>query len=209
MVKIKICGLKRHEDIQYVNELLPDYIGFVFAKSKRQVDLAKAKILGSQLDKGIKKVGVFVNEDVKQVKKIAKEAYLDVLQFHGDEDESYLAQFNDFTIWKCKSIDISLKNIDEHVMDEINIYPIEGIVLDSSRKGASGGLGQSFNWNLLQRLNIEKKLILAGGLSSENVCEAIEIANPYAVDISSGVETDGVKDFNKIKKFIEKVREQK
>lgn len=206
MVKIKICGLKRHEDIQYVNELLPDYIGFVFAKSKRQVDLDKAKILGSQLDKGIKKVGVFVNEDVKQVKKIVKEAYLDVLQFHGDEDERYLSQFNDFTIWKCKSIDISLKNIDEHVMDEMNIYPIEGIVLDSSRKGASGGLGQRFNWNLLQRLNIEKKLILAGGLSSENVCEAIEIAKPYAVDISSGVETEGIKDFNKIKKFIEKVR---
>jgi phosphoribosylanthranilate isomerase len=207
MVKIKICGLKRQEDIEYVNELLPDYIGFVFAKSTRQVDSDLAKALGSLLDKRIKKVGVFVDEDIHKVKKIAKDADLDVLQFHGHENMAYLCNFNGFTLWKSKSIDISLKNPGEHIMDEINSYPIEGVVLDSSIKGISGGLGQNFNWDLLQRLNIGKKLILAGGLSIENVCNAIDIAKPYAVDISSGVETYGIKDFNKIKKFIEKVRE--
>jgi len=207
MVKIKICGLKRQEDIEYVNELFPDYIGFVFAKSKRQVDSNLAKALGDLLDKRIKKVGVFVDEDINIVKNIAKDADLDILQFHGHEDQAYLCRFKDFTIWKSKSIDVSMKNSDDHIMDEINSYPIDGVVLDSSIKGVSGGFGERFNWNLIYKLNIEKKLILAGGLTTENVCKALEIAKPYAVDISSGVETDGVKDFKKIKKFIEKVRE--
>ncbi len=163
MVKIKICGLKRQEDIEYVNELLPDYIGFVFAKSKRQVDSNLAKILGNMLDKEIKKVGVFVNEDIEQVKEIAKNANLAVLQFHGDEDQVYLSNFKGFTIWKSKSIEISMKNVEQDIMDEINGYPIEGVVLDSSIKGVTGGMGQSFNWNLIRRLNIQKTYI--GGWS--------------------------------------------
>lgn len=206
MTKIKICGLKRRKDIEYVNELLPDYIGFVFAKSSRQVHLDLAKELGNLLEKRIKKVGVFVNEDVEQVKKIAQEANLDVLQFHGDEDQGYLSNFNGFIIWKSKAIDVSMKKVSQDIMDEINSYPIEGVVLDSSIKGVAGGLGKSFNWDIIQRLSIEKKLILAGGLSIDNVCKAIEIAKPDVVDISSGVETEGIKDFNKIKKFIDKVR---
>ena len=206
MTKIKICGLKRQGDIEYVNELLPDYIGFVFARSSRQVDSNLAKQLGKGLDRRIKKVGVFVNENIELVKKIAQDAELDVLQFHGDEDQVYLSNFKDFIIWKSKSIEISIKTADQDIMEKINGYPIDGVVLDSSIKGSTGGIGQSFNWNLLQSLNIEKKLILAGGLSVDNVRKAIDIAKPYAVDISSGVETEGVKDFNKIKKFIEKVR---
>ena len=206
MTKIKICGLKRQEDIEYVNELLPDYIGFVFARSSRQVDSNLAKQLGKGLDRRIKKVGVFVNEDIEQVKKIAKDVSLDVLQFHGDEDKAYLSNFKDFIIWKSKSIDVSMKNVEQDIIEKINGYPIDGVVLDSSIKGSTGGIGQSFNWNLLQSLNIEKKLILAGGLSVDNVRKAIDIAKPYAVDISSGVETNNVKDFNKIKKFIKKVR---
>ncbi len=206
MVKIKICGLKRQEDIEYANELLPDYIGFVFAKSRRQVDLKLAQTLGNMLGKGIKKVGVFVNEDIEQVKEIAKNANLDVLQFHGDEDQVYLSNFKGFTIWKSKSIEISMKTAEQNIMEKINSYPIEGVVLDSSINGSTGGTGQSFNWNLIPRFNIEKKLILAGGLSIDNVRNAIEIVKPYAVDISSGVEINNVKNFNKIKKFIEKVR---
>jgi phosphoribosylanthranilate isomerase len=91
-------------------------------------------------------------------------------------------------------------------MGELNRYSIDAVVLDSSVKGIVGGTGESFNWKLIPKINIEKKLILAGGLNQDNVDEAIRMAKPYAVDISSGVETDGVKDFNKIKKFIEKVR---
>lgn len=91
-------------------------------------------------------------------------------------------------------------------MDGINKYNIEAVVLDSSVKGAEGGTGISFDWNVISKLNIEKKLILAGGLNADNVIEAINKVNPFVVDVSSGVETEGVKDFNKIKTFIEKVR---
>jgi phosphoribosylanthranilate isomerase len=206
MTKVKICGLKRMEDIEYVNELLPDYIGFVFAKSKRQVDLKQAITLSTRLDCRIKKVGVFVNEEIHRVKQLAKDASLDILQFHGNEDESYLSNFKDFTVWKSKAIDISAETIAQDIMSELNRYPIDAVVLDSSVKGIVGGTGESFNWNLIPKINIEKKLILAGGLNQDNVDEAISMAKPYAVDISSGVETDGVKDFNKIKKIIEKVR---
>jgi phosphoribosylanthranilate isomerase len=209
MTKVKICGLKRMEDIEYVNELLPDYIGFVFAKSKRQIDLKQAITLSTKLDCRIKKVGVFVNEEIHRVKQLAKDASLDILQFHGNEDESYLSNFKDFTVWKSKSIDISAETIHQDIMGELNRYPIDAVVLDSSVKGIVGGTGESFNWNLISKINIEKKLILAGGLNQDNVDEAIRMAKPYAVDISSGVETDGVKDFNKIKKFIEKVRSTK
>jgi phosphoribosylanthranilate isomerase len=206
MTKVKICGLKRMEDIEYVNELLPDYIGFVFAKSKRQVDLKQAITLSTKLDCRIKKVGVFVNEEIHRVKQLAKGASLDILQFHGNEDENYLSNFKDFTVWKSKSIDISAVTIAQDIMGELNRYSIDAVVLDSSVKGIVGGTGESFNWKLIPKINIEKKLILAGGLNQDNVDEAIRMAKPYAVDISSGVETDGVKDFNKIKKFIEKVR---
>ncbi|MFT8314961.1 MAG: phosphoribosylanthranilate isomerase [Clostridium sp.] len=238
MTKIKICGLKRLEDIEYVNELLPDYVGFIFAKSKRQVDMKKAEELISKLNAGIKTVGVFVNEDIKKVKNIAENLKLDVLQFHGCEDKKYFLELDRFTLWKSVSIKAEISKdksdgnygkadlisnsehysnnkdvfynykIDEYqsTLNGINKYDIEAVVLDSSVKGAEGGTGISFDWNVISKLNIEKKLILAGGLNADNVIEAINKVNPFAVDVSSGVETDGVKDFNKIKTFIEKVR---
>lgn len=206
MTQIKICGLKRMEDVDYVNELLPDYIGFVFAKSRRQVDLKLAKTLSEKLDPKIKKVGVFVNEDIHKVKAIKNGVSLDILQFHGDEDRKYLSNFKDFIVWKSKAIDISLEKIPNNLIADLNEYNIDAVVLDSSVRGKVGGTGKSFNWELAAEINLTSKLILAGGLSIDNVCEAISIVKPYAVDISSGVETNGVKDFNKIKKFIEKVR---
>lgn len=209
MTQIKICGLKRMEDVDYVNELLPDYIGFVFAKSRRQVDLKLAKTLSEKLDPKIKKVGVFVNEDIHKVKAIKNGVSLDILQFHGDEDRKYLSNFKDFIVWKSKAIDISLEKIPNKLIADLNEYNIDAVVLDSSVRGKVGGTGKSFNWELAAEINLTSKLILAGGLSIDNVCEAISIVKPYAVDISSGVETDGAKDFNKIKKFIEKVRNVK
>lgn len=209
MTQIKICGLKRMEDVDYVNELLPDYIGFVFAKSRRQVDLKLAKTLSEKLDPKIKKVGVFVNEDIDKVKAIKNGVSLDILQFHGDEDRKYLSNFKDFIVWKSKAIDISLEKIPNKLIADLNEYNIDAVVLDSSVRGKVGGTGKSFNWELAAEINLTSKLILAGGLSIDNVCEAISIVKPYAVDISSGVETDGAKDFNKIKKFIEKVRNVK
>lgn len=214
MTKIKICGLTRKEDIAYVNELLPDYVGFVFAKSKRQVTLEKAKGLADLLDRRIKTVGIFVNEDVKKVRSTAEYLKLNILQFHGSEDEHYIKEFGDFSIWKSLSIEAQKKNLlpedQNSYQQKLNIiekYDIDGILLDSSTIGAAGGTGVSFDWSIVKKIKACKPLILAGGLKVENIQKAIEIAEPYVVDVSSGVEEHGVKNFNKINEFIKRVRE--
>lgn len=211
MVKIKICGMKRVEDIKYVNELKPEYVGFVFAESKRQVTLEEAKQLINLLDKKIKTVGVFKNESPQKVKSIAKYLKLNILQFHGIENEGYIKEFINFHVWKSITIEIQGRtscktNCYQEKLNEIGKYDIQGILLDSSVKGISGGTGISFDWNAIKKVNFNKPLILAGGLNAENIQKAIEILTPFAVDVSSGVEENGIKNFKKIKEFIEKVR---
>lgn len=204
MAKIKICGIRRLEDVNYLNMLKPDYAGFIFAKSKRQVTLEGAKELIGSLDKDIKTVGVFLNEDIEKVRYIAEYLKLNVLQFHGGESREYIERFSEFTVWKTVSIDVSAHNIED--LSKINEYKIDGILLDSSVKGVQGGTGVSFNWDIIEKININKSIILAGGLNPENIQQAVKIVNPYAVDVSSGVEIDGIKNFDKIKEFTEKVR---
>ncbi|MGE5628042.1 MAG: phosphoribosylanthranilate isomerase [Solirubrobacterales bacterium] len=202
MTKIKICGITRKEDIEYLNELKPDYAGFVFAKSRRRVTLEKAKELISLLDKKIKPVGVFQNENINIVKQFAKDLNLEIIQLHGEENESYLDELCKFKVWKACSVDVD----NGELKGSIN-STAEGILLDSCKGNAAGGTGICFNWDIIKSLNIDKKLILAGGLNPKNVRSAIDIVNPFAVDVSSGVETNGVKNYKKIKKFIDKVRE--
>lgn len=215
MTLVKVCGLTREEDIKYVNELLPDYVGFVFCKSKRQVSLEQGKRLIDKLDKRIKTVGVFQNDDIEKVKHMASNLKLNVIQLHGSEDKNYTQALHQFKLWKCMSIDASsssqkdlkeaIKGYEKKVSD-ISKYNIEAILIDSSAKGSSGGSGIAFNWSILDNLIITKPLVLAGGLSPENIEEALKKVRPYAVDVSSGVEENGVKSFEKIKSFIEKVR---
>lgn len=209
MTKVKICGIRSSEDVDYVNELLPDYIGFVFAPSKRQVNLAQAKELIKAVDKNIKTVGVFVNEESDTVSHIAKTLNLDILQFHGNEDKQYLEYFKDFSIWKSISVNVTTQNniIDnQKKINNINNYTISAILLDSYIKGINGGSGESFDWSIIENLNISKTIILAGGLNLGNVTKAVKMVKPYCIDVSSGVETNGVKNFEKMKKFINKVR---
>lgn len=217
MTKVKICGLTRKEDIEFVNELLPEYVGFVFAKSKRQVSPDKAKELISLLNENIQTVGVFQDEDIDKVKNIAECLDLDIIQLHGTENGDYVKKLYPFIVWKSLSIDAAdyleceelLKNrVDFHQknIDKLSEYEIDALLVDSSVKGVKGGTGISFNWNILNNLVLNKKLILAGGLSSENIEKAIEKAKPYAVDVSSGVEEDGIKNYSKMKSFIEKAR---
>lgn len=216
MTKVKICGLTRKEDIEYVNELLPDYVGFVFAKSKRQVSLDKAKELINLLDKNIQTVGVFQDEDVDKVKETAEYLKLDIIQLHGMENSDYVKKLYLFKVWKSMSIDATdslecedlSKRIKSHQedLDKLSAYEIEALLVDSSVKGTKGGTGISFNWDILNDLVLNKKLILAGGLNCENIQKAIEKVNPYAVDVSSGVEENGIKSYNKIRSLIEKVR---
>ncbi|SFE71320.1 phosphoribosylanthranilate isomerase [Thermoanaerobacter thermohydrosulfuricus] len=200
MVKVKICGLRRKEDIEYANELKPDYVGFVFAKSKRQVEVEQALYLIRLLDKEIKTVGVFVNEPVENALKIAQTLNLDVLQFHGDETQDYIDNFKNFTVWKA----IRIK--DKEDLEKTKEFKVNSFVFDTLTKNEYGGTGKTFNWEVLKGFELNVPIILAGGLNENNVEEAIKIVNPYAVDVSSGVETEGYKDFKKMKSFIEKVR---
>ncbi|NLM35933.1 MAG: phosphoribosylanthranilate isomerase [Clostridiales bacterium] len=200
MVKIKICGLTRPLDIEYVNKLKPDYIGFVFANSKRRVSAEQALEFSKNLSKDIKTVGVFVNEDIKTVREIAEKVKLNILQFHGDEDMNYINEFKDYQVWKA----IALKN--EEDLLQLDKYRKVRFLLDSKIEGLRGGSGKAFDWNILKNYNMEGQIVLAGGLSPENVIEALNLVRPFAVDVSSGVESEGVKDYKKIKEFIGKVR---
>ena len=204
MTKIKICGIKSVKDIEYVNLLNPEYIGFVFAKSKRQVTVEQVLQLKKFLNKGIKTVGVFLNEDKEKVLEVAEHVGLNIIQLHGTEDLSYIDYLNSydkFEIWKALGIK-SHQNI-----DEIKKYSQYKIVLD----GAKAGQGKQFSWDSIEEEilteDFRKNLILAGGLNSNNVIEGIKRFRPFAVDVSSGVETEGKKDYIKMKEFIERVRQ--
>ncbi|MFT9496718.1 phosphoribosylanthranilate isomerase [Anaerosolibacter sp.] len=201
MLKVKICGLTREEDIDYVNHLLPDYAGFVFAASKRQVTLEQAKKLIEKLDNRIEKVGVFVNPAMEEVRKIAECCKLDILQFHGEEKPEDIEKFTQ-RVWKA----FRIKDVESY--KELNQYEVDGYLLDSFMKGQQGGTGQAFDWYLNADIHKNKCIILAGGLSADNLQEAVKEMKPHVVDVSSGVESNGHKDFEKMKKFIEKVREK-
>ncbi len=196
-MKIKFCGLTRPEDIQFANELKPDFIGFVFAeKSKRFVTPEKAKFLKSKLNPEIPAVGVFVNENPEVVAKISNAGIIDLIQLHGTEDKIYISKLRDLTdkkiiqAFKIQSPD-DLKDAEKSFADMI--------LLDSG-----AGTGKIFDWRILK--NFDRPYFLAGGLNSENVSDAIKILNPYAVDVSSGIETGGIKNFEKMKNFVRKVR---
>ena len=197
MTKIKICGIRRHQDIEYLNELQVEYAGFVFAKSTRRVNMEEAFNLILKLSADIKKVGVFVDEEPLKVLEIAEKLKLQILQFHGHETQAYINKFRGFEIWKAIRINSS------KCVSEGRNYKCEKFLLDNSVPG-SGGI---FKWELAQQRIKGSQIMLAGGLTSENVAQGIIQLTPYGVDVSSGVETQGFKDYEKMKKFVRKVRD--
>jgi phosphoribosylanthranilate isomerase len=203
---LKICGLTREKDIEIVNRYLPDYIGFVFAKSKRHVNLEEAKKLAIMLNPMIKSVGVFVDSPEQEVSTIARECNLNAVQLHGNEDEKYLLTLRGLLPKSTQIIKaIRVKDI-ESVKATANL-PCDLLLFDTYCENTTGGSGKTFNWELLKSAtDIKKPYFLAGGLNSENILSATQELNLYAVDISSGVETDGVKDERKICEIIKKVR---
>lgn len=200
MIKIKFCGLRRKEDIENVNKLKPDYIGFVFAPGrKRTVDEDTTKELKNLLDPNIKAVGVFVNEEVKKVAKLLNDGIIDIAQLHGNEDEEYIKTLRSLSSKKIiKAIEI--QSVDD--IQKANESSADYVLLDSGK-----GSGVTFNWNLIKEVN--RPYFLAGGLDCDNIENALAILNPYAVDVSSGIETDGFKDFDKMEKFKNIVLHQK
>ena len=193
MTKIKFCGLKTLDDISFANELFPEYVGFIFApKSKRYIAPAQAAKLRAALDKKILAVGVFVNENISIVAELLNAGIIDAAQLHGDEDNNYIQ-----TLRGTKKIIIKAFQSD-------NIAAAQRSRADFVLIDAGAGDGKTFDWNLVK--NLRREYFLAGGLTPENVGDAIKILNPYAVDVSSGIETDGKKDFSKMAAFVKAVR---
>lgn len=201
MTKVKICGLQQQEHIIAAVENGADFIGFVFAPSKRRVTVERAQQLAIHIPDSIQKVGVFVNEDVEIIKQIAESVPLDIIQLHGQEDPAITDELHAYKIIKAISVkskaDIKLASK----------YDADYYLFDAPGTDYEGGSGQTFDWSLLEDNGISKQhTFLAGGLNVANIEEAISQIEPFAVDISSGVETDGVKDSQKIAQFIKKAK---
>lgn len=198
MTRIKLCGLSRICDIEAVNELRPEYIGFVFApKSRRYVNQERAAELKGLLHPGIKAVGVFVDEAPETVARLLKAGTIDIAQLHGGETEEYIGKLRmltDSPIIKAFRIDT------QRDIEAANESSADFVLLDSG----AGGTGTVFDWKLLEK--VERPYFLAGGLGIENVADAVQALRPFAVDVSSGIETDGVKDRNKMREFVKRVR---
>ncbi len=199
MTKIKLCGLSQLCDIEVANGLKPDYIGFVFAsKSKRYVTYEKAAELKDQLSPEIQAVGVFVDENPETVTEILNKGVMDIAQLHGGEDEDYIKRLRQRTDKPIiKAFRIETANDIETAEQSTADY----ILLDSG-----AGTGTVFDWELIQ--NIKRPYFLAGGLGVDNVGSAIEVLHPYAVDVSSGIETNGIKDKTKMAAFVTAVRKE-
>lgn len=195
MVKIKMCGLSRPEDVAAANELKPEYVGFVFwEKSSRKVDRSLALGLKAALLPEIKAVGVFVDEDPLVVAGLLNDGIIDIAQLHGSEDEQYMARLRHEAPDKPIIKAFVIKS--EQDIQRAKESTAEYLLLDSGK-----GTGRAFNWELIRNTDFEKPFFLAGGLSPENVAEAIKSINPYGVDVSSGIETDGRKDPDKMREF--------
>ena len=199
MVKLKICGLRRLEDIDIVNRYKPDYIGFVFADSKRKVSHELASEMKSNLSPDIISVGVFVDADVEEIIKLFNMGIIEMAQLHGLESEEYIKNLKAKTNDEIKIIN-AIEMSDEKDLLEYDNSISDYLLLDSGK-----GSGKTFDWNLIRK-DLNKKFFLAGGINISNITEAIDEFTPYAIDLSSGVETDGFKDENKIKEIMEVIR---
>lgn len=200
MVRVKICGITNLEDGLLAAELGASALGFVLATSPRQIDVNKAREIISKLPPFVAKVGVFVDEAKEKVKEVAAFCGFDLLQFHGSESSSYCQGFSQKVIkaFRVKGLS-SISNLSS--------YRVSAYLLDTYVESIPGGTGTTFNWQVAKEAKKEgKPIILSGGLSPANVAEAIEEVQPYAVDVSSGVEeSPGKKDPAKLKKFFEEV----
>ena len=194
--KIKICGLRRLEDVGYVNNYKPDYVGFVFAKSKRQVTWELAEELKNALDPNIIRVGVFVNQPVEWVADLVNRDIIHYAQLHGDEDHAYIKELRSSISNNVTGIIKAVRVKEELDIVKANSYDCDYILLDTFSVECEGGNGKTFDWSMIKKMN--KPFFLAGGINESNVLQAIHTVKPYGVDASSGLETDGYKDEVKI-----------
>ena len=200
MTKVKICGLRRPEDIRIVNLCKPDYAGFIihFPQSYRSLTVSQVERLTSMLDPGIQSVGVFVDEDPQLIIDLLKRDILDLTQLHGRESEDRIRHI------QKESGKQVIKAFEIHTMSDIEqacMSPADYILLDKGK-----GSGQTFDWSLIRK--VDRPFFLAGGLQPDNIDQAIQMLHPFAVDISSGVETQKYKDYDKIETIMKKIRKE-
>ena len=199
MVKVKICGLTRDADIEAVNIIKPDYIGFVFARSRRRVAPDAAARLRDALHPDIIPVGVFVDEQINIIRGLTRSGIISMIQLHGSEDEAYIRELKSLT-----DVPVIRSAAVEEYGDAQKWDHTAADYLLLDNKG--GGAGRRFDWGLIGSLC--KPIFLAGGIDPQNVAEAIRRTSPFAIDVSSGVETDGMKDPAKISGLVRRVREE-
>ncbi len=199
--KIKICGITNIEDARAAVEYGADAIGFVFyKKSSRYIEVEKAQKIISLLPPFISTVVVFVNESYKNIERVIDKCHLNILQLHGNEDKNFCTRFS-LTVIK------SIKIKDEKSLENMERFKVSAFLLDSFSENIPGGTGKSFDWDLAVRAKKYGNIILAGGLTAENVKDAISKVKPYGVDVSSGVEIKpGKKDHEKMRRFIEEAK---
>lgn len=201
MSLVKFCGLFREDDIKYANILKPDFTGFVYAESKRKISVEKSAYLKSMLDKNIVSVGVFLNNDVEEIIEICSKGIIDIIQLHGEYDNKLINTLKEKTGKKITA-SINVKSVEDilHLQNSLSDY----VLLD----GAKSGSGVMFDYSLLDEAlakGFNRNYFLAGGLNINNIHKALEY-NPYCIDISSGIEANGVKDFNLMKDIMQKIK---
>lgn len=205
-MKIKLCGIKRPEDVGYMNRFRPDFVGFVFAGTKRRVTPRQAAELAEKLDSGICRAGVFVNEEPERIAAVARAVGLDVIQLHGDETARTVSALRKLLpgtqIWKA----VRLK--DGTSIPAARKLGADLLLIDSFSRDAYGGTGQTADPGLLRAAGLKTPYFLAGGLNAENIRPIVREFLPYGVDLSSGIETDGVKDPSKIETMMRILREE-
>lgn len=213
MQKIKLCGMMKPCDIEYANRVKPDFVGFIFANTRRKISAAQAKQFREALDAEISAVGVFVNEDIPLIASLVQDDCIDMIQLHGEEDADYirhLREICDVPVIKA----VKVQTVEQ--IRQTAALPVDYLLLDTYRKGVLGGTGEAFDWELLREAKAAagdtaegvlfgKPYFLAGGLHAGNLREAAELGS-YGLDISSGIETDGSKDFTKMVEVMELVR---
>ena len=219
-MKIKICGLFRQEDILAVNEALPDYVGFVFAKSRRQVTKEVAQSLKKNLDPAIQVVGVFVDAPIDEIAELQKQHIIDVIQLHGNENQQYIRNLKSKT--GCEIIKaVSVKTWED--IEKAQRLDVDFLLLDQG----PGGTGRNFSWDIVTQWQTggkgqprekthpsgkthsgAKPFFLAGGVDAANLSQAMKVGSPYGIDVSSGVETNGFKDKDKILEIVRSVKNE-
>jgi phosphoribosylanthranilate isomerase len=203
--RIKICGITRKEDALFAASLGVDALGFIFAKSPRQVTQNMVQEIIEHLPPFVSTVGVFVDEDPNDIRQISRQCRLDWIQLHGNESPQYC---NDLGLKVLKAIRVR----DWDSVDTMAPYKphVQGFVLDTYVKGKKGGTGKTFDWTLAKHARKYGPIIIAGGLTPESVTKAIELATPYGVDVSSGVESaPGVKDHDALKRFVQRLKQHR